>query len=266
MSTAAGKLQPILTPVTSQNLILFLTTLPASKAAGVAAIRVSRVTAAAQVEELNADADTIVGFLLKPVVDASTKQVTGIAVTQMGGSDTPEPFTPTQQAAFALMTSELKQFQAANDADAAVGEPAPPPKDRELKSTAGWILGLAVYVLDCGAAIGEGGANPLADAACIATATDLNISVYEGGDDDEPTAPPEIDIPSTEEAGTSYTTTSQDGVDDPVGTPSGPSGGATGGNAGTGDGSGDGGDGGDGGDAGSGGGPGIDDKPGHAAN
>lgn len=237
--------QPGLIPVTSPTTTLFLTTLPASKAAGVAAIRMSRVNGVngdIQLEELGAQGETIIGFVLHALVDSSTKKVTGIAVTQMGSSGTPSPFTPAQRSAFGLITNELKQFSTSSAVNAPAGTPAP--RDRELFSMSDLkgILEAAAVAIDCGLAITEGGLNPLADAGCIAGATAANMGLYTD-DTSEPDYPtPTLDTPVTEQAGTSYQTFSHD---DPPPPP--PSGGDD-----------DGGDDGGGGDSGEG----IDDKPG----
>jgi hypothetical protein len=172
VSTAAAiatdQLHPALTPVTSPTMILFLTTLPASKAAGVAAIRMSRVNGDFQLEELDEQGDTIIGLVLHIVVDTSTQKVTGIAVTQMGSSATPSPFTPAQLSAFSLITNELKQFQASLPASANVpAAKTPLPKGVKRESS---ILSGIMFVLSCGAAAVEGGGNPIADAECIVNA------------------------------------------------------------------------------------------------
>jgi hypothetical protein len=175
VSTAAAiatdQLHPALTPVTSPTMILFLTTLPASKAAGVAAIRMSRVNGDFQLEELDEQGDTIIGLVLHIVVDTSTQKVTGIAVTQMGSSATPSPFTPAQLSAFSLITNELKQFQASLPASANVpAANTPLPKGVKRESS---IFSGIMFVLSCGAAAVEGGGNPIADAECIVNAGEV---------------------------------------------------------------------------------------------
>jgi hypothetical protein len=178
-ATATVSSQPALTPVTSPTMVLFLTALPASKAAGVAAIRMSRVNGDFQLEELDAQGDTIIGLVLHIVVDTSTQKVTGIAVTQMGSSTTPSPFTPAQLSAFSLITNELKHFQASLPASANVpAANTPLPKGVKRESS---IFSGIMFVLSCGAAAVEGGGNPIADAECIVNAGEVLSDDGDGG-------------------------------------------------------------------------------------
>lgn len=241
-----------LTPVVSPATTLFPTALPASKAAGVAAIRVSRVKDDLSLEELNAQGGTIIGFVFAPVVDGSTNKVTAITVTQMGSSATPSRLTPAQLSALTLITNELEQFKASGG-PAGLGLPGPA-KDREGKSAVGGWLGAIATGIDCGLAAVEGGANLIADGACVAAYGAWSAD-SEGDGDVEPTAPPpsvydDLNGLDTEQVSTGYQTTSQDGVDDPVGTPVGYGGSVNGTTSGSDD------------DGGGGSGDGIDDKPG----
>jgi hypothetical protein len=219
--------QPVLTPVASPATILFPTALAASKAAGVAAIRVSRVNNDLDMEELNAQGGTIIGFVFDPVVDGSTKNVTGITVTQMGSSQTPSTLTPAQLSALTLITNELKQYQASGSAGSAGPGVPGPAKDGQRKSAVGSWLGTIDTGIACGLAAVEGGANPIADAGCIAA---YGAWASDDGDGDVvDTAPPDsvygdLDGLLTEPVSTGFQTTSQDGVDDPVGTPVGSTG------------------------------------------
>jgi hypothetical protein len=112
--------QPVITPVTTPKMALFLTTLAPSKAAGVAGIRISNVNTDIQLEELDAHVNRIIEFVLHPIVNNDTKKVTAVAITQMGLSGTPHLLSPAQRAALALITNELKQFKAAGLANTAI--------------------------------------------------------------------------------------------------------------------------------------------------
>lgn len=154
---------PPITSVMTATMALFPTTLAASQAAGVAAIRLTRVGTDLQVEELNAIEATIIGFVMHPLL-SSTKQVTAIAITQMGQSSVPSPLTPAQKAALTLIANELKQFTAS-------GAPTSPPgRPRGLDRSSGspGFFEEALVALDCAGAVLEGGANPIADVGCIA--------------------------------------------------------------------------------------------------
>jgi hypothetical protein len=251
----APVLVPVATPVLSPSTILFPTALPASQAAGVAAIRVSRVNNDMTLEEVNAQGGTIIGFVLDPVVNSGTQKITGITVTQMGSSGVPIPsaLTPAQLSALSLITNELQQYKASKTSSTTGSGLPGPAKDREGKSVIGGWLGAIDTGIACGLAGVEGGVNVLADAGCIAA---YGAWQSDGGDGDVvDTEPPasvydDLDGQLTEQVGTSFQTTSQDGVDDPIGTPIG----STGPVAGEPDGSDD--------DGGGGSGDGIDDKPG----
>lgn len=252
-ATLVTPLKPVLAPVAPPAPILFSTALPASKAAGVAAIRVSRVNDELNLEELDAQGGTIIGFVFNPIIGSGTNNVTGIAVTQMGSSGSPSALTPAQLSALTLITNELKQYKASPAVGpTGLGLPAPA-RDREGKSAVGSWLATIDTGIACGLAAVEGGANPIADAGCIA-AYGAWSSDSDGDGDVVDTAPPssvydDLDGLDTEQGSTGYQTTSQDGVDDPVGTPVG-YGSVNGAPAGSDD------------DGGGGSGDGIDDKPG----
>ena len=84
---------------------------------------------------------------------SSTKQVTAIAITQMGQSSVPSPLTPAQKAALTLIANELTQFMAS-------GAPASPPgRPPGLDRSSGLreFFEEALVALDCAAAAAEGG-------------------------------------------------------------------------------------------------------------
>jgi hypothetical protein len=246
--------KPALTPVVSPTTVLFLAALPASEAAGVAAIRVSRVNNDLNLEELNAQGATIIGFVLNPIVDAATKSVTGIGVMQMGSSGITSTLTPAQKSALSLITNELKQFRASATAGpTGLGLPGTA-ENRQRKSALGSWLGAIATGIDCGVAAVQGGIDPISDAGCVVA---YGAWMDDSDDDGDvvDTAPPSsvydgLGDLDPQQPGTSFQTTSQDGVDDPIGTPVG-YGGSVGGST---DGSDDG--------ASGGSGDGIDDKPG----
>ena len=235
--------QPTLTPVTTPTMVLFLTKLAASKAAGVAAIRVSLVNNGGhQVEDLNSKGERIVGFVLYAVGNASTKKVTGVAVLQMGSGSTLSPFTPAQRSAWGLIRNELTQFRASIAVQPPAGGTGTKVMARNDGATWVEIIGTTI---DCAGAIVEGGLNPLADAGCIAgvVATNWELNTI---DDDGTIDVPIIDIPPDPEPIGPVTQTAPD---DPPPPP--PDGGGSGGDGGGGDGGGgDGGGGGGGGDGG----------------
>ena len=171
LETRAGHgrvLPPTLTPVMTPTTMLFLTKLAASQAAGVAAIRLSLLSNGGhQVEELNSNGETIIGFILYPVGDPSTKKVTGVAVMQVGQSSrTPSPFTPAQRSAWGLIGNELKQFSASTPTPVqatagGTGTKALDDSDRSI-----WD-GVTTTTIDCGMAIVQQGLNPITDMACV---------------------------------------------------------------------------------------------------
>jgi Pretoxin HINT domain len=190
-------LPPPLTPVMTPTTLLFLTTLAASQAAGVAAIRLSLINHGGhQVEELNSKGERIVGFILYAVGDVSPKKAAGVAVMQIGSSSrTPSPFTPAQQSAWGLIANELKQFRASNTSTAvetSAGEIGA--KMLEAGDGPFWIEVTATY-LDCAGAILEGFLNPITDAACVLGVTagnwEMNTST-----DIPPDPPPDPDPPT----------------------------------------------------------------------
>src|SRR5262249_31781229 len=120
-----GQPLTVITPVVTPTMALFLTKLAASKNAGIEAIRLTRANNDIRLEELNAHEERIIGFVMHPLFN-NAKKVTAVAVTQMGASATPLPFTPAQRTALGLITNELKQFKAsgAARASAATGRTA----------------------------------------------------------------------------------------------------------------------------------------------
>src|SRR5580704_10576532 len=102
------------TPTTAPTFSkVFPTALSASKAAGIAFIRISQAKGDILLEELNANQVTIIGFTLHALVN-SAKKVTAIAVTQMGSGPNPLPLTPAQRSAFGVIANELKQAKSSN--------------------------------------------------------------------------------------------------------------------------------------------------------
>ena len=141
----------------------FPTALSASKAAGIAAIRLSQVEYGdVLAEELNAKKGVIIGFRLHALGDSAQK-ITAVAVTQMGAGSNPLPLTPAQRSAMGAIADEVKQFMTSN----AVSPSAPIHPQVTLGDVAEWFAAADAY-LSCIAAIAEGGLNPLADAACVA--------------------------------------------------------------------------------------------------
>ncbi len=196
-SDPLGQPQPTLTPVMTPTTLLFLTKLAASQAAGVAAIQLSLVNSGGhQVEELNSNGEVINGFVLYAVGDTSKRNVTGVAVLQVGSGKTLLPFTPKQQSAWGLIRDELTQFKAAM----AVQSPAGGTGTKAFSAGDGpFWLGVLVTYIDCAAAIVEGGANPLADAGCVAGVVAGNWEINTTDDDNENTDFPVIDIPTDPE-------------------------------------------------------------------
>jgi hypothetical protein len=206
-------LPPTLKPVTTPTMMVFLTQLAASKAAGVAGILLSHAdNGGLQIEELNSAGEMIVGFTLYAVGDANTQKTTGVAVIQMGSSNrTPSPFTPEQRSAWSLIANELQQYQALNAPKPAVAtevkvtDAAPPGPD-----AGSWITA-TLAALACAVAAGQGFANPLSDAACIGSVGGVLVKTYPTTD--IPADPPVVDVPPDGEPiddGTGNST-SQDG-------------------------------------------------------
>jgi len=227
--------QPTLTPVTTPTMVLFLTTLAASKAAGVAAIRLSLLNNGGhQVEELNAKGERIVGFVLYAVGNAGAKKATGVAVLQMGSGNALLPFTSAQRSACGLMRDEITQYRAT------LAAPLPAGTKVMAESAGRSWLEVALIYADCAAAIAEGGANPLANVVCVGGVAAGNWAIYDTDDDptDDPTETvPVIDIPPDPEPIGPITSSAPD---DPPPPP--PDGGGSGGDSGGGGGNGGGGD------------------------
>ena len=117
-----GQPQPTLTPVMTPAALLFPTKLAASHAAGVAAIQLSLVNSGGhQVEELNSNGKVTNGFVLYAVGHTSTRNVTGVAVLQVGSGKTLSPFTPEQRSTWGLIRNELTQFKATMAVQSPVG-------------------------------------------------------------------------------------------------------------------------------------------------
>jgi hypothetical protein len=185
-------------PIVTANMVLFETKLPASKTAGVEAIRLARVNDDIKVEELNAQRERIIGFVMHPLLERG-KKVTAVAITPMGSSGTPSPLTPAQRAALALITNELTQFKASW---------ADGPVARDSNSDGRQALEAISVGIECGVAAVEGGVNPIEDVLCVIAFGELL-----GGDSGEghgdPGAPV-IDVPPDEEPDVEGSNTSHD--------------------------------------------------------
>ena len=173
----------------------FPTTLSASKAAGIAAIRISQVNGDILLEELNAKQEAMIGLRLHALVN-SEKKITAIAVTQMGSGPDPLPLTTAQRSALVLIDNELKEFKTLNTV-----KPPAPTQGHGVYELSLWgdfkavLLGAAVGI-DCAAAALEGGLNPFADAGCVAAATLAEMEV-QGSDDSSSTASKDDNSSST---------------------------------------------------------------------
>jgi hypothetical protein len=171
---------PVPTPVPTTSHV-FPTVLSASKAAGIAAIRISQVNGDILLEELNAKQETIIGLRLHALVN-SAKKITAVAVTQMGSGPNPSPLTPAQRSAFGEITNELKQFNASNT----VAPSAPGQRQGiQEKSFSGWVKSVFIAVdvgVSCGLAALEIGLNPVVDAACVAAATLADMDIRASND------------------------------------------------------------------------------------
>jgi uncharacterized membrane protein YgcG len=176
---------PDIAPVVT-SIALIQTKLAPSKAAGVEAIRLSRVNDDLRIEELDAHEETIIGFVMHPILNDARK-VTAVAVTQMGSSVTPSPLTPAQRAALALITNELKDLEASVAANAFVARDS---------ADAGRAIDDILALISCAAAAAEGGANPLADAVCVASFGRTMDGDTEPSDQD---GSPVIDVPPSDE-------------------------------------------------------------------
>lgn len=156
----------------------FNATLPASKAAGVVTIRLAQDKGDVTVEELNAKQQAVSSFRMHALVN-SAKKITAVAVTEMGGSSTPKPFTAAQKAAFGRISAELQKVKTTTTTQPTV--PVHEAAGHEL-SPHGFVsdfLDALDVTLACGAAVIEGGANPLADAACVAASAAAGMNEYE---------------------------------------------------------------------------------------
>jgi len=212
LKTRAGHgrvLPPTLTPVTTPTTMLFLTKLAASQAAGVAAIRLSLLSNGGhQVEELNSKGETIIGFILYPVGDPSTKKVTGVAVMQIGQSSRiPSPFTPAQRSAWGLIGNELKQFSTSTPTPVQATAGGTGTKALDDSDGSFW-RGVTVTTIDCGMSVVQQGLNPITDMACVRGVVAANWEINRPGD--LPTDPSPPTDPDPIDDGTDQQT-SQDG-------------------------------------------------------
>ncbi len=158
--------------------------LPASKAAGIADIRISQVNGDLLLEELNAKQQTTLGFRLHALVDSS-KKITSIAVTQMGSGSTPLPLTTAQRSALALIGNELKAYHTAH----AAKPPAVPTglHERSFLGNLKDFLEGALVAADCCLAGAEGGLNPIADVICVGGGAAIGMDLYLESQDNSPT-------------------------------------------------------------------------------
>jgi hypothetical protein len=163
---------------------VYPTQLSASKAAGIAAIRLSQVNGDVLVEELNANHEIIIGFRLHPLVE-SGKNITAIAITQLGSSPNPLPLTAAQRSAFGLITNELKTLKTPG----ALPPSALTPQQKTQEGSGGAVVKGAgeviAYVVACGGAAAQEGLNPVDDVGCLA---DLALMIEDAVEN--PTGPP----------------------------------------------------------------------------
>ena len=155
----------------------FNATLPASKAAGVVTIRLAQNKGDVTVEELNAKHQAVSSFRMHALVN-SAKKITAVAVLEIGGSSTPKPFTSAQKAAFGRISDELKKVKTSTTA-----HPTVPTHQVAHEFSPHGVLSDFLDALDvtlaCGAAVLEGGLNPLADGACVAASAAAGMNEYE---------------------------------------------------------------------------------------
>jgi hypothetical protein len=145
--------------------LIFPTKLAASKAAGVRAIRLSRVKYDIRYEQLDERNQTIIGFVLHPIVDEG-KRVTGATLTRMGSDK--GTLGSADRSALGLIVDELSQFARSGLEGGATGGEGTVVYD--------W-WGVIATGLSCGLASISGGTDILDDVAC---ATGI-VSVVNGG-------------------------------------------------------------------------------------
>jgi hypothetical protein len=155
-------------PFVTHNMAAFPSRLASTKATGAEAIRISRVKKDLQLEQLDARGQTIIGFVLHPITNNTKKKVTDVEITRMGSSQTSESLGAEERAALATMVDEFSQIKESI---------APGVAFRSFWKD---LLGAIDTGIACGLAGVEAGANPIADAACIAAA-----SAWLGDDDDD---------------------------------------------------------------------------------
>ena len=154
----------------SRKKVIFPSKLASSKAAGIKAIRISRVKHDIQYEQLDERNQTIIGFVLHPIVDERNK-LTAATLTRMGSGKEKGKLGAADRSARALIVDELSQFTRSS---------------AEGGETGGEVLlswwGVIGTGISCGLAAIEGGANILEDGACAAGIIDV---VEEDDDDDD---------------------------------------------------------------------------------
>lgn len=158
-------------PFVTRNMAAFPSSLASTKASGAEAIRISRVKNDLYLQQLDARGQTIIGFVLHPIANNAKKKVTAVEITRMGSSEASESLRSEERPALAAIVDELSQIKGSE-------EPSAP----GVASRSFWhdLLGAIDTGIACGLAGVEAGANPIADAGCIAAA-----GAWLGDDDDD---------------------------------------------------------------------------------
>jgi hypothetical protein len=150
--------------------ITFPTKLASSKAAGVRAIRVSRVKHDIQYEQLDKHNHPITGFVLHPVINKRNKLM-GVTIRPIGSTSTSQTtLGETDRLALAAIVDELSQFKQSS------------PTGGVSVALSWWgVIGTGI---SCGLAAVEGGANLYEDGACAAGIIDVLAEDDDEGDDE----------------------------------------------------------------------------------
>jgi len=154
----------------SRRSVVFPCTLASSKAAGVKAIRVSRVKLDIHLEQLNQRQQMIRGFVLHPQINKNRK-LTGAIMRRMGPTGGRLSLEVADRLALAVIVNELSQFTQSGGAGAEVGAV---PFD---------FWGVISAGLSCGLASLSGGLDLVDDAACGAALAGELETINDGDDD-----------------------------------------------------------------------------------
>lgn len=157
-----------ISPYITNNDALFLSKLASTKARGTEAIRISRTKDALNLEEIDGRGQVAARFVLRPNVDSKKAvRTVDIAIEDVDSHGRHSSLEPRDRAALAAIVDELSLIR-----DEQSGSPGVIYFWRGLLEAIG-------AGIECGAAVVEGGLNPLADVGCS-----IAVGLMVSNDDD----------------------------------------------------------------------------------